>query len=88
MRIVATMLTFSFQDLKEFSQIHLLQKAQDGFSFSTPHSLATLPQGVLPTGWPPTLAPQSPQLFEGILAFSPLDVSDLCAVLTPSVSDP
>ena len=44
--------------------------------------------GVLPTGWPPTLAPQGPQVFEGILASSPLDVSGLCCSLHSKAFSP
>lgn len=37
--------------------------------------------GVLPTDWPPTLAPQCPLVLESILASSPLDVSGFCCSL-------
>lgn len=44
--------------------------------------------GVLPTGWPPTLAPRGPQVFEGILASSPLAVSGPCCSLHSKAFSP
>ena len=44
--------------------------------------------GVLPTGWPPFLAPKNPQVFESILASSLQDVASLATVLPQVPSTP